>query len=103
MSDPHEVDLDAETITRAAAQRGLGGRPWLRSASAVLWAGFLGATCTTVATLLTPDSWLTPPIGFDRLAAIFAISWVLALIPAIAVALLSMPHGARQDEHSHEA
>ena len=85
-----EIDKDVH-IVEAAARRGLGARPAWQRAAAVLWSSFLGATCSLLTLLLTPEEWMTPPYSEARLAAIFATAWLLAMIPAIAASYLATP------------
>lgn len=90
MNDPGE----AAQIVGHASRRGLGTRPGLRNAAAMVWAAFLGATASTAVLMLLPDQWLSIPMSFDRLAIIFGVAFALALIPAATVCLLMGPRPA---------
>ncbi len=87
----HSVE-EAAAIVATALRRGLGERPRLRRTSAVAWSAFLGACAMMAAGMLLPEDWLTTPVGFERLAFAFLVSWLLSLIPAIAAAMLALPH-----------
>jgi hypothetical protein len=80
-----------DAVVSAARRRGLGERPWLRRISALLWASFLGAGLSTVALLLTPDSFPLPPETMSQTAWAFGVLWLLALVPALIAAILVTP------------
>lgn len=82
-------DPDADQIIRAAAARGLGGKPALRCAANVGWSAFLGASLALIIMLLVPEGWLDPPVGFERLSLLFLGLWTLAVVPALSAALLA--------------
>ncbi len=92
--DQHE---DAAALVQAAATRGLAHRRGWRLFASVLWSGFLGATVSLMVVLLMPEGWLDPPMGLGTLSAVFALLWVLALVPAFMQALLSLvPEGPHE-------
>lgn len=86
-----QPDDRADAITRAAAQRALGGNRQLRQISAVLWASFLGATATIATILALPVGELIPPQTPHHVALLFLIGWLLAVIPALIAAVLATP------------
>jgi hypothetical protein len=79
------MNLDeAHDIVAAARKRGLGSRPQWRRWGSVLWASFIGACCSLIALLLAPSDWELPEWDMEQLSIVFGISWLLALIPALA-------------------
>ncbi|MDP3294003.1 MAG: hypothetical protein Q8M37_04585 [Nevskia sp.] len=72
--------------------RALGRNPALRKFSVVLWAGFLGATVTTVVVALMPEHWLLPPVSLHDQAQVFGLIWLLSLIPALVAGVLYCDH-----------
>lgn len=92
----HEPSVDAMALVRDAAQRGLARSRGLRLFASVVWSGFLGATAALAVVLLVPEGWLDPPVDLGTLSAVFALLWVLAIVPAFFQALLSAPP-ERQD------
>ncbi|SEP65507.1 hypothetical protein SAMN04488038_10194 [Solimonas aquatica] len=98
MTEPGQEELSepgADLIVGEAARRGLGSRPGLRRLAAISWSAFLGASCMLPVWLLVGDDCLHTPIAFSRVGGAFAICFLLALIPAGAMALLECrPRGA---------
>ncbi|WP_293391432.1 hypothetical protein [Nevskia sp.] len=75
-----------------APPRALGINPLLRKFSVVIWAGFLGATVTTIVVALMPEHWLLPPVSPQDQAQVFGLIWLLSLIPALAAGVLYCDH-----------
>lgn len=66
-------------------------RPLLRLIAAVLWSAFFGAAIGIVALLMLPMMFWEPPMDEAHLAWLFAVMFVIALIPAASAALLARP------------
>ncbi len=88
---PDQVNGALENPSSAAEfhrSRGLGSRPLLRQVCVLLWASFLGAVAVLTVLVLLPESWPLPPDSLDGYAAVFALAWLLSLIPAGAAGAL---------------
>lgn len=96
-TDPTDEEPGAQEIVENAAARVLGRRPRLRELAAIAWSAFLGASVSLLAVLLVPDGWFDAPLGFERLAVVFVLLWILAMIPAASQALLSRRAPGKSD------
>ncbi len=63
----------------------------LRRLGALLWAAFLGGSCSMGAILALPPSWLEHGAGLRDLSLLFFVCWALALVPAIITQMLVLP------------
>lgn len=89
---------EAEAIMRGARRRGLGARPLLRRAAAVLWSAFLGAVVGVGALALAPEDAQPPTLDEQGWALTFGLVWLLCLIPALSASVLASPPGRPSDD-----
>ncbi len=87
MSTSPENELTPPRATPGALDR----RPLLRMVAAVLWSAFFGAAIGICAMLLLPMMFWEPPMDEARLAWLFCIMFIVALVPAYSAAVLMRP------------
>lgn len=77
--------------TGVKSRRALSLRPTLRRISVLLWASFLGAAALMAALVLAPEGWLLAPDSLADDTLVFALLWLICLIPATVGGILFGP------------